>query len=85
MGATYVAVAAEHALAHPGCPQRQHPAEAFYRRSAERGGVAEPTIATQEKEGNAPTSLFVTPPLTGEKLPVWVAQLCTDELMAKAR
>ena len=37
-----------------------------------RGGVAEADIATQEKKGLA-TSLRVTHPLTGELLPVWVA------------
>ena len=37
-----------------------------------RGGVAEADIATQEKKGLA-TSLRVQHPLTGELLPVWVA------------
>ena len=34
--------------------------------------MAEADVATQEKKG-LPTSLFVEHPLTGEKLPVWVA------------
>ena len=34
--------------------------------------MAEADMATQEKMG-LPTSLFVEHPLTGEKLPVWVA------------
>lgn len=70
MGATYVAVAAEHPLATQaaqGNPQLQ----AFID-ECKRGGVAEADIATQEKKGLA-TSLKVQHPLTGELLPVWVA------------
>jgi leucyl-tRNA synthetase len=70
MGATYVAVAAEHALATQaatGNPELQ----AFIEQ-CKRGGVAEADMATMEKKG-LPTGLFVTHPLNGEKLPVWVA------------
>ncbi|MFJ7884368.1 leucine--tRNA ligase [Pseudomonas sp. NPDC096917] len=70
MGATYVAVAAEHplaTLAAQGNPQLQ----AFIA-ECKGGSVAEADMATQEKKG-LPTSLFVEHPLTGEKLPVWVA------------
>ncbi|MEG1629082.1 leucine--tRNA ligase, partial [Pseudomonas sp.] len=70
MGATYVAVAAEHPLATQaaqGNPQLQ----AFID-ECKSGSVAEADVATQEKKGLA-TSLFVEHPLTGEKLPVWVA------------
>ena len=70
MGATYVAVAAEHALATQaaaGNPELQ----AFIE-ECKRGGVAEADMATMEKKG-LPTGLFVTHPLNGEKLPVWVA------------
>ncbi|MDF2641383.1 MAG: leucine--tRNA ligase, partial [Pseudomonas sp.] len=70
MGATYVAVAAEHplaTLAAQGNPQLQ----AFID-ECKAGSVAEADVATQEKKG-LPTSLFVEHPLTGEKLPVWVA------------
>ncbi|WP_175653542.1 leucine--tRNA ligase [Pseudomonas sp. Marseille-P9899] len=70
MGATYVAVAAEHplaTLAAQGNPQLQ----AFID-ECKSGSVAEADIATQEKKGVA-TSLLVRHPLTGEKLPVWVA------------
>jgi leucyl-tRNA synthetase len=70
MGATYVAVAAEHALAAQaaaGNPELQ----AFIE-ECKRGGVAEADMATMEKKG-LPTGLFVTHPLNGEKLPVWVA------------
>jgi len=70
MGATYVAVAAEHplaTLAAQGNPELQ----AFID-ECKRGGVAEADIATQEKKGLA-TTLRVQHPLTGELLPVWVA------------
>ncbi|MCU1722112.1 leucine--tRNA ligase [Pseudomonas sp. 5P_5.1_Bac1] len=70
MGATYVAVAAEHplaTLAAQGNPELQ----AFID-ECKSGSVAEADIATQEKKGVA-TSLLVRHPLTGEKLPVWVA------------
>src|SRR5690606_11128849 len=69
-GATYVAVAAEHRLSSQAAesdPQLQ----AFIEECM-RGGVSESDIATQEKKGRA-TRLFVEHPLTGEKLPVWVA------------
>ncbi len=70
MGATYVAVAAEHplaTLAASGNPRLQ----AFVD-ECKRGGVAEADIATQEKKG-LPTNLYVLHPLTGEKLTVWIA------------
>jgi leucyl-tRNA synthetase len=70
MGATYVAVAAEHPLATLAA-QNNPELQAFID-ECKRGGVAEADIATQEKKGLA-TSLRVTHPLTGELLPVWVA------------
>ncbi len=70
MGATYVAVAAEHPLATQAA-QNDPELQAFID-ECKRGGVAEADIATQEKRGLA-TSLKVQHPLTGELLPVWVA------------
>lgn len=70
MGATYVAVAAEHPLATLAA-QRDPSLQAFID-ECKRGGVAEADIATQEKKGVA-TPLFVEHPLTGDKLPVWIA------------
>ena len=70
MGATYVAVAAEHPLATLAA-QNNPELQAFID-ACKRGGVAEADIATQEKKGLA-TSLRVQHPLTGELLPVWVA------------
>ncbi|UEG62051.1 leucine--tRNA ligase [Stutzerimonas chloritidismutans] len=70
MGATYVAVAAEHPLATLAA-QNNPELQAFID-ECKRGGVAEADIATQVKKGLA-TSLRVQHPLTGELLPVWVA------------
>ncbi len=70
MGATYVAVAAEHPLA-------QRAAEgngeiAAFIAECKAGSVAEADMATMEKKGVA-TGQFVIHPLTGDKLPVFVA------------
>lgn len=70
MGATYVAVAAEHALA--SLAAQNNPALAEFIAECKRGSVAEADVATAEKKGMA-TELFVTHPLNGEQLPVWVA------------
>ncbi|QKZ06921.1 leucine--tRNA ligase [Pseudomonas eucalypticola] len=70
MGATYVAVAAEHPLATLAA-QNDPELQAFIN-ECKSGSVAEADVATQEKKG-MPTPLFVEHPLTGEKLPVWVA------------
>jgi len=70
MGATYVAVAAEHALATQAA--QNNPALADFIAECKRGSVAEADVATADKKGMA-TGLFVTHPLNGEQLPVWVA------------
>lgn len=70
MGATYVAVAAEHPLATQAA--QGNPALQAFIEECKNGSVAEADMATQEKKGMA-TSLLVEHPLTGEKLPVWVA------------
>ncbi len=70
MGATYVAIAAEHALATQAA--QNNAALAEFIAECKRGSVAEADIATAEKKGMA-TGLFVTHPLNGEQLPVWVA------------
>ena len=70
MGATYVAVAAEHALATLAAQTNTTLAEFIAK--CKRGSVAEADVATAEKKGMA-TGLFVTHPLNGEQLPVWVA------------
>ena len=70
MGATFCAVAAEHplaTLAAQGDPQLQ----AFVD-ECKRGSVMEADLATAEKKGMA-TGLTVTHPLSGDAVPVWVA------------
>ena len=70
MGATYVAVAAEHALALEAATR--NPALAAFVEECKQGGIAEAALATMEKKG-MDTGLRVVHPLTGEYLPVWVA------------
>jgi leucyl-tRNA synthetase len=70
MGATYVAVAAEHPLATLAA--KDNPKLAEFIAECKRGSVAEADVATAEKKG-MDTGLFVTHPLNGEQLPVWVA------------
>ncbi len=70
MGATYVAVAAEHPLATLAA--RQDASLRDFIDECKRGGVAEADLATQEKKGVA-TPLRVRHPLTGELMPVWIA------------
>jgi leucyl-tRNA synthetase len=70
MGATYVAVAAEHALATQAA--QNNPELLAFIDECKRGSVAEADLATADKKGMA-TDLYVTHPLNGEKLPVWIA------------
>ena len=70
LGATYVAVAAEHPLATQAA--QNNPLLAAFIEKCRHGSVAEADLAAMEKEG-MPTSLRVVHPLTGELLPVWVA------------
>lgn len=70
MGATYVAVAAEHPLALHAA--KTNPTLAAFIDECRHGGVTEAELAVQEKKG-LPTGLSVTHPLTGEALPLWVA------------
>ncbi|WP_374639738.1 leucine--tRNA ligase [Hydrogenophaga sp.] len=69
MGVTFCAVAPEHPLA-------QHAAAtnaklAAFIEECKKGGTTEAELATQEKLGMA-TGLFVTHPLTGAQVEVWV-------------
>jgi leucyl-tRNA synthetase len=70
MGATYVAVAAEHPLATQAAAN--NPALQAFIAECKAGSVAEADVAKMEKKG-MDTGLFVIHPLTGAKLPVWVA------------
>jgi leucyl-tRNA synthetase len=70
MGATYVAVAGEHPLAQRAA--ESNPAVAAFIADCKGGSVAEADMATMEKKGVA-TGQFVIHPLSGDKLPVFVA------------
>ncbi|WP_205341195.1 leucine--tRNA ligase [Denitrificimonas caeni] len=70
MGATYVAVAAEHPLAQRAAANNAE-LTAFIA-ECKGGSVAEADMATMEKKG-LPTGQFVLHPLTGDKLPVYIA------------
>jgi len=70
MGATYVAVAAEHPLAQRAA--LSNPAVSAFIAECKGGSVAEADMATMEKKGVA-TGQFVIHPLSGAKLPVFVA------------
>ncbi len=69
MGVTFVAVAAEHPLATRAAVD--NPELANFIEECKQGGVAEADIATMEKKG-MPTGIFVSHPLTGEQVEVWV-------------
>ncbi|MBI2379619.1 MAG: leucine--tRNA ligase [Gammaproteobacteria bacterium] len=69
MGATYVAIAAEHPIAAEAAAN--NPELAAFIAECKRGGVSEADIATAEKKGMA-TGRFVHHPVTGAKLPIWV-------------
>lgn len=70
IGATYVAVAAEHPLAELAA--RNNSELAAFIEECKHGGTTEAELATQEKKGMA-TGFSVSHPLTGEALPLWVA------------
>jgi leucyl-tRNA synthetase len=69
MGATFCAVAAEHPLA--ACVAKSNPSLAAFVDECKRGSVMEADLAQLDKKG-MPTGLFVTHPITGEKIEVWV-------------
>ncbi|MFZ6646351.1 leucine--tRNA ligase [Undibacterium sp. TJN25] len=69
MGVTFCAVAPEHPLASYAA--ESNPALAAFIEECKKGGTTEAELALREKEGR-PTGLFVTHPLTGDKVEVWV-------------
>jgi leucyl-tRNA synthetase len=70
MGATFCAVAAEHPIAVWAA--KKDAAIAAFVEECKRGPAMEAELAQLEKKG-MPTGLSVTHPLSGEKVPVWVA------------
>jgi leucyl-tRNA synthetase len=69
MGVTFCAVAPEHPIAAHAA--RANPALAAFIDECRHGSLMEADLALMEKKG-LPTGLFVTHPLTGDKVEVWV-------------
>ncbi len=70
MGVTYMAVAAEHPLARQAAAE--YPEIANFIEECRQTDVAEATLETMEKKGMA-LGLDVIHPLTGKRIPIWVA------------
>lgn len=69
MGVTFCAVAPEHPLAAHAASIK--PELAAFIEECKQGGSTEAELATQDKKG-VPTGLFVTHPLTGAQVEVWI-------------
>ncbi len=76
MGATYLAVAAQHPLARQAA--EANPELQAFLDECNRVKVAEADMAKLEKQG-MPTGLHAEHPLTGEAIPVWVANFVLME------
>ena len=70
MGVTFVSIAGEHPLAIAAA--KRNPQLAAFLAELKQGGVSEAELETQEKRG-MDTGLRAIHPLSGEQVPVWVA------------
>ncbi len=70
MGVTFVSIAGEHPLALKAA--QSNPKLAAFLDELKHGGISEAELETQEKRG-MDTGLFAIHPISGEKVPVWVA------------
>ena len=70
MGVTFISIAGEHPLALEAA--RGNPELAAFLEDLKHGGVSEAELETQEKRGMA-TGLWAIHPLTGEDIPIYVA------------
>ncbi|WP_434213210.1 leucine--tRNA ligase [[Pseudomonas] boreopolis] len=70
MGVTFVSIAGEHPLALKAAAG--NPALAAFLDELKKGGVSEAELETQEKRG-MDTGLKAVHPVTGEQVPIWVA------------
>lgn len=77
MGATYLAIAAEHPLVSKLISEGRQDLASFMEECTHIK-VAEATIATMEKKG-LETGLKAIHPITGDKLPIWVANFVLME------
>jgi len=69
LGATFMAVAAEHPIA--GFASKNNPKLAAFVEECKKGAVMESELAQLEKKG-MPTGMFAVHPVTSQKLPIWV-------------
>jgi leucyl-tRNA synthetase len=76
MGVTYVAIAPEHPLAQHAASQSEEIADFIL--GCKQTKVSEAEAATIEKQG-MDTGLFVLHPISGEKIPVWIANFVLIE------
>ncbi len=72
MGVTYMAVAAGHLLAKEAV--KKNPELAGFLDECSRISTREADAETMEKKG-MPTGFYAVHPMTGEKVPVWVASV----------
>lgn len=70
MGVTFISIAAEHPLAHKAA--QGNPELADFIEDLRKGGVSEAELETQVKRG-MDTGLRAIHPISGEEVPVWVA------------
>ncbi len=70
MGVSFVSIAPEHPLALKAAST--NPQIRTFIDTCRQGGIAEAELETQEKKG-VETGLHAIHPITGEKLPVWIA------------
>ena len=70
MGVSFVSIAGEHPLALKAA--QGNPALAAFLDELKKGGVSEAELETQEKRG-MDTGLKAVHPVTGEQVPIWVA------------
>ncbi len=76
MGVTYLAVAPEHPLAQQAA--EANPALKSFLDECKKTTVAEAELATMEKKGY-PLGIWAIHPISGERLPVWVANFVLME------
>ncbi|MGY4876397.1 leucine--tRNA ligase [Vreelandella aquamarina] len=76
LGVTYVAVAADHPLAKQAAESSDEIAS--FREECAKGGTSEAEMATREKKG-LPTGHMAIHPLSGKKVPVFVANFVLME------
>ncbi len=81
MGATYLAVASEHPLAQRA--GTENPAIQGFIAECKKTLVAEAEMATMEKRG-MPTGYHAIHPITGEPVPIWIANFVLMEYGAGA-